>query len=297
MILSEYEIFGTNTATSPIDHGFSFFQRSVHEAFFTRRILHSTGNAVVSFARQGPAFQFCTQASLCLSFSAPPLPFLFFSLCLGTTSLRRACQIRPPREFLPSDILRKCSRPAIGHCDGGSRRYPGLPRRKFSGKETTGCRAANYSGVSREDGARCRRRRRRRRLRWRWRREKSRNRARERVHSEEIVQRTEAVAVTATATAALEPRRKSRRANVVLNFDRKTAADFSGGWSIRLEPLPNRLSANKFPCQTSCGRTYEGTYEGAGGSVSRDKVGRCRGKVGRDTNLCPDKIKKKPSRA
>lgn len=228
-----------------------------------------------------------------------PFPFFFFSLCLGTTSLRRACQIRPPREFLPSDILRKCSRPAIGHCDGGSRRYPGLPRRKFSGKETTGCRAANYSGVSREGGARCRRRRRRQRLRWRWRREKSRNRARERVHSEEIVQRTEAVAVTATATAtaALEPRRKSRRANVVLNFDRKTAADFSGGWSIRLEPLPNRLSANKFPCQTSCGRTYEGTYEGAGGSVSRDKVGRCRGKVGRDTNLCPDKIKRKPSRA
>lgn len=55
----------------------------------------------------------------------------------------------------------------------------------------------------------------------------------------------------ATAVAAAEPRRKSRRANVVLNFDRKTAADFSGGWSIRLEPLPNRLSANKFPCQTS----------------------------------------------
>lgn len=53
------------------------------------------------------------------------------------------------------------------------------------------------------------------------------------------------------AVAAAEPRRKSRRANVVLNFDRKTAADFSGGWSIRLEPLPNRLSANKFPCQTS----------------------------------------------
>jgi len=53
------------------------------------------------------------------------------------------------------------------------------------------------------------------------------------------------------AVSAVEPRRKSRRANVVLNFDRKTAADFSGGWSIRLEPLPNRLSANKFPCQTS----------------------------------------------
>lgn len=67
--------------------------------------------------------------------------------------------------------------------------------------------------------------------------------------SKEIVQR----AMTTTATT--KPKRKSRRVNVVLNFDRKTAADFSGGWSIRLEPLPNRLSANKFPCQTS----YEGT--------------------------------------
>jgi hypothetical protein len=67
------------------------------------------------------------------------------------------------------------------------------------------------------------------------------------------------------AVAAAEPRRKSRRANVVLNFDRKTAADFSGGWSIRLESLPNRLSANKFPCQTS--------YEGADGSCVSGKVG------------------------
>lgn len=194
-----------------------------------------------------------------------PLPFpffFFFSLSryhqlasrLPNSSASRIFTVRYPPEMF--ETRHRSLR----------RRIPtGLPRRKFSGKETTGCRAANYSGVSREGGARCRRRRRRRRrLRWRWRREKSRNRARERVHSEEIVQRTEAVAVTATATAALEPRRKSRRANVVLNFDRKTAADFSGGWSIRLEPLPNRLSANKFPCQTSCGRTYEGTYEGAG---------------------------------
>lgn len=67
--------------------------------------------------------------------------------------------------------------------------------------------------------------------------------------SKEIVQRA------MTTAAATKPKRKSRRVNVVLNFDRKTAADFSGGWSIRLEPLPNRLSANKFPCQTS----YEGT--------------------------------------
>jgi len=84
-------------------------------------------------------------------------------------------------------------------------------------------------------------------VRWRWRRrEKPRNRPHRRC-SEEIVQRMRA----AMAVSAVEPRRKSRRANVVLNFDRKTAADFSGGWSIRLEPLPNRLSANKFPCQTS----------------------------------------------
>lgn len=83
-------------------------------------------------------------------------------------------------------------------------------------------------------------------VRWRRRREKPRNRPR-RGCSEEIVQRMGA----AMAVAAAEPRRKSRRANVVPNFDRKTAADFSGGWSIRLEPLPNRLSANKFPCQTS----------------------------------------------
>jgi len=59
--------------------------------------------------------------------------------------------------------------------------------------------------------------------------------------------------------AAAKPRRKSRRANVVLNFDRKTAAGFPGGWSIRLEPLPNRLSANKFPRQTSCERAKEST--------------------------------------
>jgi len=66
--------------------------------------------------------------------------------------------------------------------------------------------------------------------------------------------------------AVAEPRRKSRRANVVLNFDRKTAADFSGRWSISLEPLPNRLSANKFPCQTSMN-------EGADGSCVSGKVG------------------------
>lgn len=67
--------------------------------------------------------------------------------------------------------------------------------------------------------------------------------------SKEIVQRV------MTTVATTKPKRKSRRANVVLNFDRKTAADFSGGWSIRFEPLPNRLSANKFPCQTSYERT------------------------------------------
>lgn len=69
------------------------------------------------------------------------------------------------------------------------------------------------------------------------------------------------------AVAAAEPRRKSRRANVVLNFDRKTAADFSGGWSIRLELLPNRLSANKFPCQTSYERRSQRFLSGKVGPV------------------------------
>ena len=55
------------------------------------------------------------------------------------------------------------------------------------------------------------------------------------------------------------PRNRGERAfplpgaNVVLNFDRKTALDFrggGGGWSVRLERLPDRLCSNKFTCQT-----------------------------------------------
>lgn len=136
------------------------------------------------------------------------------------------------REFLPSGItVPACHRSLPMDLDGGSRDYwdRNSPEKKWR-RVVRACWAREeYVDDDDEDVGRNREN---------WPR---------RGCTEEIVQRMRA----AMAVAAAESRRKSRRANVVLNFDRKTAADFSGGWSIRLEPLPNWLSANKFPCQTS----------------------------------------------